>query len=226
MTEQEWLNCIDIRAMLHHIQEGSRYSLGRTLAYPVSDRKYRLLCCAAFRLLPRELQNEPNTKAIEWQEEHELLSPPENLFPNQEVMWSGCLRNRHWKEMLTVVPPFIESNLIPNLIRDVVGNPFKPQKSLLCGICKGAGTFFVGWGHGWQPCSCTGGKTEEGFWMTGQIWSMAQQIYEHRDWGLLPILSDLCEDAGCNDAITSHLRDTTTQHVRGCWALDLMLGKE
>jgi hypothetical protein len=39
-------------------------------------------------------------------------------------------------------------------------------------------------------------------------------------------LADALEDAGCTDAdILSHLR-SPGPHVRGCWALDLLLGKE
>ena len=41
----------------------------------------------------------------------------------------------------------------------------------------------------------------------------------------LPFLADALEDAGCADAeLLSHLR-SPGPHVRGCWALDLVLGK-
>jgi hypothetical protein len=41
----------------------------------------------------------------------------------------------------------------------------------------------------------------------------------------LPILADALEDAGCNDAdILNHCR-SDGPHVRGCWAVDLELGK-
>jgi hypothetical protein len=42
----------------------------------------------------------------------------------------------------------------------------------------------------------------------------------------LPLLADALEDAGCSDAeILSHLH-SPGPHVCGCWALDLVLGKE
>jgi hypothetical protein len=42
----------------------------------------------------------------------------------------------------------------------------------------------------------------------------------------LPILADALEDAGCSDeSILSHCRSGGV-HTRGCWVLDLVLGKE
>ena len=50
-------------------------------------------------------------------------------------------------------------------------------------------------------------------------------IYEDRAFDM-PILGDALEDAGCtNAAILKHCR-SGAEHVRGCWCLDLILGKE
>jgi len=55
---------------------------------------------------------------------------------------------------------------------------------------------------------------------------LAQAIDADRAYDRLPILADALEDAGCaNDALLAHLR-SPGRHVRGCWALDLVLGKE
>jgi hypothetical protein len=55
---------------------------------------------------------------------------------------------------------------------------------------------------------------------------VARAIYAGRIFADLPILADAIEDAGCADAgILGHLRGPGP-HVRGCWALDLILGKE
>lgn len=63
-------------------------------------------------------------------------------------------------------------------------------------------------------------------WHDGLIVSMAQQMYDSRDFTDMPILADALEEAGCTDAsILGHLRGTGP-HARGCWAVDLMLGKE
>jgi hypothetical protein len=62
-------------------------------------------------------------------------------------------------------------------------------------------------------------------WNGRTVPSIAEAIYEERLFERLPILSDALEEAGCTDAdILSHLR-SPGPHVRGCWALDLILGK-
>jgi hypothetical protein len=41
----------------------------------------------------------------------------------------------------------------------------------------------------------------------------------------LPVLADALEEAGCSEAeLLGHLRGLGP-HVRGCWAVDLLLGK-
>jgi hypothetical protein len=63
-------------------------------------------------------------------------------------------------------------------------------------------------------------------WRTDTAITLARQMYEARDFGAMPILADALQDAGCdNEDILSHCR-TETMHVRGCWVVDLVLGKE
>ncbi|HEY7308375.1 MAG TPA: hypothetical protein VH643_03330 [Gemmataceae bacterium] len=91
-----------------------------------------------------------------------------------------------------------------HLFRDVVGNPFRP----------------VSIGESWLR------------WNGGTIVQLAQSAYEERhlpagtlDNGRLAVLADALEEAGCTDAdILGHLRGPGP-HVRGCWAVDLLLGK-
>jgi len=55
--------------------------------------------------------------------------------------------------------------------------------------------------------------------------SLAQRMYVSREFSAMPILADALQDAGCdNDDILSHLRGGGP-HVKGCWALDALLGK-
>ena len=55
--------------------------------------------------------------------------------------------------------------------------------------------------------------------------SLAQSIYDQRTFSQLPILADALEEAGCTDAaILNHCRQPG-EHVRGCWVVDLVLGK-
>ncbi|HUR53438.1 MAG TPA: hypothetical protein VMZ71_04880 [Gemmataceae bacterium] len=55
--------------------------------------------------------------------------------------------------------------------------------------------------------------------------ALANGIYEERAFDRLPILADALQDAGCdNDGILTHCRGDGA-HVRGCWVVDLLLGK-
>jgi hypothetical protein len=63
-------------------------------------------------------------------------------------------------------------------------------------------------------------------WRTDTALSLVRQIYDSRDFGAMPILADALQDAGCdNGNILNHCRGPGP-HVRGCWVLDLVLGKE
>jgi hypothetical protein len=62
-------------------------------------------------------------------------------------------------------------------------------------------------------------------WNHGTLPAIARRIYEERAFHDLPILADALEDAGCTDAaILDHCRGPGP-HVRGCWVVDLLLGK-
>jgi hypothetical protein len=83
------------------------------------------------------------------------------------------------------------------LLRDIVGNPFRTT------------TIDPDWGA----------------WNDGIVLRIAQAIYEERAFDRMPILGDALENAGCAErAILDHLR-SLGPHVRGCWVLDLVLGK-
>jgi hypothetical protein len=59
----------------------------------------------------------------------------------------------------------------------------------------------------------------------GAVEKLAAAIYGERRFKDLPILADALEEAGCTDeAIISHLRGPGP-HVRGCWVVDLVLGR-
>jgi hypothetical protein len=84
---------------------------------------------------------------------------------------------------------------------------------------------------------------------TPSVLSIAQAIYDERAFDRMPVLADALEEAGCREeAILRHCRgeewvsgridgdycDSTQKrwitlrgpHVRGCWVIDLILGKE
>jgi hypothetical protein len=62
-------------------------------------------------------------------------------------------------------------------------------------------------------------------WNDGTVVKLAEGIYEDRAFDHLPVLADALEDAGCHDAdILGHCRDAGP-HVRGCWVVDLLTGR-
>jgi hypothetical protein len=63
-------------------------------------------------------------------------------------------------------------------------------------------------------------------WLSPTVKQLAEAIYTDRAFDRMPILADALEDAGCDNAdILNHCRQPG-QHVRGCWVVDLMLGKK
>ncbi len=81
------------------------------------------------------------------------------------------------------------------LIHDIFGNPFRPV-------------------------------TLDPLWLTSDVQALAQGIYAERAFDRMPILADALQDAGCtSDDVLNHCRDANQVHVRGCWVLDLLLGK-
>jgi hypothetical protein len=64
-------------------------------------------------------------------------------------------------------------------------------------------------------------------WRTSTSVGLAQTMYDARHFNAMPILADALQDAGCEDeSILSHCRDEQQVHVRGCWVVDLVLGKK
>lgn len=63
-------------------------------------------------------------------------------------------------------------------------------------------------------------------WLTSTVVSLANQMYDTRDFSAMSILADALQDAGCsNEEILEHCRGPGA-HVRGCWACDLLTGRE
>ncbi len=83
------------------------------------------------------------------------------------------------------------------LVRDIFGNPFRP----------------VPVAHSWLA------------WNNGAIVQLAKAIYDGRRFEDMPVLAKALESAGCKDAeILGHCRGPGP-HARGCWLIDLLLGK-
>jgi hypothetical protein len=61
--------------------------------------------------------------------------------------------------------------------------------------------------------------------LASTVQNLTTSIYKGHSFDRLPLLADALEDAGCIDAdLLGHLRGPGP-HARGCWAVDLVLGK-
>jgi len=82
-----------------------------------------------------------------------------------------------------------------DLLREIVGNPFRPV------------TVDPRWFR----------------FQDGVVRRVAEGIYESGRFDQLPVLADALEEAGCTEVVLlDHLR-SDADHVRGCWLVDLLL---
>jgi hypothetical protein len=90
-----------------------------------------------------------------------------------------------------------ERGRVSGLLRDVFGNPFRRVTV--------------------DPPWLT--------WNDGTVVKLAQGIYDERSFDRLPVMADALEEAGCHNAdILGHCRQPGP-HVRGCWIVDLLTGR-
>lgn len=64
-------------------------------------------------------------------------------------------------------------------------------------------------------------------WRSSSAVSLADSMYETRDFTAMPALADVLEENGCSDGrILDHCRDPHAMHARGCWVVDFLLERE
>lgn len=64
-----------------------------------------------------------------------------------------------------------------------------------------------------------------GAWLTSEVRALAEGIYAERAFDRMPFLADALEASGCTKAdLIQHCR-SGREHARGCWVVDLLLGK-
>lgn len=68
------------------------------------------------------------------------------------------------------------------------------------------------------------GPTQE--WRTSTVLAIAHQMYDSRDFNHMPVLADALEEAGCTSPTVLHHCRSDGPHARGCWVVDLLLGKK
>jgi hypothetical protein len=234
MTEKEWQTCRDWSWLLGRVEKYSRVNRSRG-----GRRKLRLFGCACVRRIWRLLRDPRSRRAVEVAERHaDGLASSANLrTAEREARAANAEAERQAKNAtstqnpagarrsaafaaLCVALPSVrsaaysapigaeiavwftkrgEGKVYCALLRDIFGNPFRPAPAI---------------DPRWLA------------WNDGAVLRLARSLYDGRKFTRLGELADLLKKAGCKDAqLLRHLR-STGPHVRGCWALDALLGKE
>lgn len=77
-----------------------------------------------------------------------------------------------------------------------------------------------------NPFRSIGPSLESPGWRTDEVARLARTIDEEHSYDQLPLLAEKLREAGCGEQhLIEHCRQGTV-HVRGCWALDLLLEKK
>jgi hypothetical protein len=230
MTEREWLACANLTGMLESLD-------GET----TSHRKLRLFAVACCGRIEHLLPDEASRQAVLMAEAYaDGVVPRRDLrsarkaaeqarFESRSIRLAaqkarsaarGVAEDDIWKAAHQAASRSAEAiaysdpegaisgasiqaayNSLAPLLREVFGNPFRPVSL--------------------DPA-----------WRTPDVLALAQAAYDNRtlpagtlEPARLALLADALEDAGCTSAeILGHLR-SEGPHVRGCWAVDLALGK-
>ncbi len=223
MTEREWMECTDPQAMLILIQ-------GK-----VSDRKLRLFACAYCRRIRHLFVHNDSLQSIEIGESFADDSATDEELRIAEELAILAGDDASWRSMYdaaiawAAAAPVQKSGFyaaeyaVYEMQSLFAENESKceAERTAQCLLLRAIIGNFSG------PVSLVSS------WLTPTVTTLAQAAYEERimpsgelDLDRLAVLSDALEEAGCdNGDILAHLR-SPGPHVRGCWAVDLLLGKE
>jgi hypothetical protein len=211
MTEEEWLTTTDTKSLLNYLKQSDRKlkllvsTLGQVYEKIVAMKGYR----EALELVERSA-DEAISSEILTSELHTILAP--DLGP------------RHTKAQTTarnVIFCAVQGNhgtaFAVRIATGVASYSLTARKP--SGRKTGLDLIREIFGNPFRPV------TFDPSWLTSTVLALAIGIYSDKAFDRLPILADALQDAGCdNDEILNHLRQPG-EHCRGCWALDLILGK-
>ncbi len=206
MTEAEWLRCSQPRRMLDYLR-------GKA-----SKRKMVLFACASCRRVWDKINDARSRRAVETTERFADGWASENELQNAEEE----------AELACIAGDDPTARAIRAAFAAVSGSPWAVNHQLLPGNKLGArkqqaSILIEVFGNPFRPVALDPAWLQ---WNGGTVRKMAQAIYDDRAFDRLPILADALEEATCtNRDLLDHSR-SGGEHVRGCWAVDLLLGKE
>ena len=218
MTEAEWLACADPIKMLAHFQEDWKTLDDLKRGFP-TDRKlerFTIECCRKlWPLLPDEryrrvvdiadgfIEGRASRERLIRAREgiHGRVNPKIDIPAYYAIDYLAVLADRNPRSQI--------AQYVASKVTKARGTS-RELCDLMCEI----------FGNPFRPVAF------DPAWRTSTALAIAEGIYDDRAFDRLPILADALQDAGCeNGDILNHLR-SLGPHVKGCWALDLVLGKE
>jgi hypothetical protein len=229
ITEEEWFSPVNY---LWLISAAEKLPIARTKA---GRRKFRLLSCACGRLVWHHFQDEMHRELLELAERvaedaatmEELQAAYREMRKVKEAQRGlrgivgelvrgatekqasrGVRRAMSMASYLMAVDALPESRTPEQLNAQA-----EIEELTLCDLLRDA------FGNPFRPAAF------DARWRTPAVLSLAQAIYGGRSFADLPILADALIDAGCDsEDLLAHCR-ADGPHARGCWALDLVLGR-
>ena len=212
MTEEEWLACAQPEQIFRSMQAGG------------SVRKRRLFAVACCRLVFDWLIDNRSREAVNVAESfadgvasfHQLDRAYDHAFRAQGVVGGEPARaaTRVALERLTDADLSDLSARIALSFGAQGGTEWCECRKLQADIVRDI------FGNPFRPV------TFSPDWCTGAAVALARTMYESRDFSAMPILADALQDAGCDeDTVLEHCR-RPGEHVRGCWVVDRVLGRE
>lgn len=236
MTEAEWLECSTPNPMLEHLRPWRR-----------CRRKLRLYACAACRLPhPWRWMTEPLHELLDLAERHCDGLASDKAFAAGKRTITRMAR-RVWAESEEDLLGEIGQGLLAMLrLQPLPGwegmEPPEPwfaappkvirewQRRRVVSIQSQTDLLRCIFGNPFRPAHIDGAWLA---WEGGTIPTLALAAHRERclpegtlDPTRLAVLADALEEAGCaSSTVLGHLRGPEP-HVRGCWVVDLILGKE
>jgi hypothetical protein len=254
MTQEEWVETKSISEMFAFLAEESAGRWQRFLswtgfrAHPTSVRKMQLFataCCRRSPIVLRDLEYQSHLAQIEAyadgavprvamgllidSQQESLARLLEDDFPRGAILGAILLTAQIASAADGGSPPHAAQKASKTvemvLTSNVMDGPSNDEKVYGDGLER--------WGPRINHCDLLREIVGAPFftpdveprWLVGPVIALAHSAYDG-DSSAFPILADALEEAGCSSAlILDHLRESPF-HCRGCWAVDVLLGKQ
>jgi hypothetical protein len=206
MTEQQWQNASDPHVMLEFLQNSGR----------PSARKLRLFAVACSRRI-WNCVDALGRAAVDVAERFADRSAGPDELRAARLACQGAGGQAAWYAAATD-PAIAARNAARSACAGVAGNALlgSPANELLAQANLLREIFG-------NHCRHLAVDPE---WQTPAVIRLAQTIYGERAFRRMPALAEQLEQAGCaNKEVLSHCRGPEP-HVRGCWLIDQLLGKD